>query len=259
MFGAGVCTLALLSLCATTAIAKHSRSTKCAAPSEVTAIAATSIQQELMVAALTCNQIANFNAFQTNFGPELRASDHTLMHMFQRLYGGGKGEAEYHAFKTRLANNSEMRSIHGNQDFCTAAGLVFSAALAAAKPSLSDFVSGVQVADPSPVNSCQMQVTLSLAGAMAAPAILPRQKPAQFEDVSLPPNPAAYIPTVDAAGSPPPTNPTVTTAATTKAAATPSNDSPAASSTAPAQPNAPAPAPADQPKKKKGFLSGLFN
>src|SRR5215472_3563168 len=206
-FKVGVCAIAFVSLCAPTAIAKHSRATKCAAPAEVTAIAATSIQQELMVAALTCNQITNFNAFQTNFGVELRASDHTLMQMFRRLYGG-RGEAEYHAFKTRLANNSEMRSIHGNQDFCTAAGLVFGAALAATKPTLSDFVSGVQVADPSPVNSCQMQVTLSLSGAMAAPAILPRQKPAQFQDISLPANPvpAPYIPTVDAAGSPPPTN-----------------------------------------------------
>src|SRR5215469_7124609 len=220
LFRAGACTLALVSLCASTALAKHGRSTKCAAPAEVTAIAATSIQQELMVAALTCNQVANFNAFQTNFGPELRASDRTLMHMFQRLYGG-RGEAEYHAFKTRLANNSEMRSIHGNQDFCTAAGLVFSAALAVAKPSLSDFVSGVQVNDPSPVNSCQMQVTLSLSGALAAPAIMPRRKPAQFEDISLPANaaPAPYIPTVDAAGSPQPTNAVVTGTAPAKATA----------------------------------------
>jgi len=246
-----------VSLGASTALAKHGRSTKCAAPAEVTAIAATSIQQELMVAALTCNQIANFNAFQTNFGPELRASDHTLMHMFQRLYGG-RGESEYHAFKTRLANNSEMRSIHGNQDFCTAAGLVFGAALAATKPTLSDFVSGVQVADPSPVNSCQMQVTLSLSGAMVAPAILPRQKPAQFEDISAPvPPPAPYIPTVDAAGSPPPTNATAVNATATKGTAS-NAAATTTSSTAASQPNA-QPAAADQPKKKKGFLSGLFN
>jgi hypothetical protein len=268
MFRAGVCMLAIMSLCASTAIAKHSRSTKCAAPAEVSAIAATSIQQELMVAALTCNQIANFNAFQTNFGPELRTSDRTLMRMFLRLYGG-RGEAEYHAFKTRLANNSEMRSIHGNQDFCTAAGLVFSAALAATKPSLSDFVSGVQVEDPSPVNSCQMQVTLSLSGAMATPSIMPRQKPTQFEDISLPVSPpAAYLPTVDAAGSPPPTNATTTIATPTSAtatnatvtasSATATSATATASNSAASQPNAQAPA-ADQPKKKKGFLSGLFN
>ena len=264
MVRAGVCTLAIVSLCTSAAIAKRSHSTKCAAPAEVTAIAATSIQQELMVAALTCNQIANFNAFQTNFGPELRTSDRTLMHMFQRLYGGGRGEAEYHAFKTRLANNSEMRSIHGNQDFCTAAGLVFSAALAAAKPSLNDFVSGVQVEDPSPVNSCQMEVTLSLSGAMAAPAIMPRQKPAQFEDITLAvsPAPATYQPTVDAAGSPPPSeSATATSAATAKTTATNTvapNAAATVSTASASQPSAQAPA-TDQPKKKKGFLSGLFN
>jgi hypothetical protein len=257
MFRASVCTLALLSLCATTAIAKHSRPTKCAAPAEVTAIAATSIQQELMVAALTCNQITNFNAFQTNFGPELRSSDRTLMHMFLRLYGG-RGEAEYHAFKTRLANNSEMRSIHGNQDFCTAAGLVFAAALAVAKPSLSDFVSGVQVEDPSPVNSCQMEVTLSLSGAMAAPAILPRQKPVQFEDIGPPANsvPISPTPTVDAAVSPHPTNVAATSATTPNATAT--SAAATASNVSASAPNTQAPA-SDQPKKKKGFLSGLFN
>ena len=251
-FRTGACALALVAFCASSAIAKHGHATKCAAPSEVTAIAATSIQQELMVAALTCNQISNFNAFQTNFGPELRASDHTLMQMFRRLYGG-RGEGEYHAFKTRLANNSEMRSIHGNQDFCTAAGLVFAAALAAVKPTLSDFVSGVQVEDPSPVNSCQMQVSLSLSGAMAAPAVTPRQKPAQFEDISLPGNSPALpqavpavqhaVETPGATGTPPAPPAQTTTAAANAAATT----------------QTPEQASADQPKKKKGFLSGLFN
>ncbi|MBV9332189.1 MAG: hypothetical protein JOZ55_11605 [Alphaproteobacteria bacterium] len=200
----------------------------------MTAIAATSIQQELMVAALTCNQIGNFNAFQTSFGPELRTSDRNLMTMFKRLYGG-RGESEYHAFKTRLANTSEMRSIHGNRDFCTAAGLVFAAALAPAKPSLSDFVSGVQVEDPSPVDSCQMQVTASLSGVMAAaPEILPREKPLQFVDNTV--------------ATPGPAEPAMIGNAipgTEQAAAT---GQPAAE--AAAQP---------APKKKSGFLSGLFN
>jgi hypothetical protein len=173
-----------------------------------------------------------------------------------------RGEAEYHAFKTRLANNSEMRSIHGNQDFCTAAGLVFSAALAVAKPSLSDFVSGVQVEDPSPVNSCQMQVTLSLSGAMATPAILPRQKPAQFEDISLPAGtvPGPAVSTVDAVGPRSPVNATATNApsATAPTNATATSATAMAAGAAASQPTSQAPA-ADQPKKKKGFLSGLFN
>ena len=189
LYKVGVCAIALTAFAASDAAAKHriyAGSASCAQPSEVTAIQATSIQQELMVAALTCNQVENFNAFQTTFGPELRSSDHVLMRMFQRLYGGSKGEAEYHSFKTRLANNSEMRSIHGNRDYCTSAGLVFSAALAQAKPSLSDFVGGVQVEDASPVNSCEIQVAIGLQGAMAAPAVVPKPKPPEFADVALP-------------------------------------------------------------------------
>jgi hypothetical protein len=184
-YKAGVCALALVMMSASNVAARgHRVSSDCAEPDEVTAIQATSIQQELMVAALTCNQIDNFNAFQTSFGPELRSSDHELMEMFQRLYGYGHGTSEYHAFKTRLANNSEMRSIQGNRDFCAAAALVFSAALAPAKPSLSDFVSGVQVEDASPVNSCQISVALSLQGAMAAPNVTPKPKPAEFSDTT---------------------------------------------------------------------------
>jgi hypothetical protein len=183
-YKAGVCALALVALSASGVAAKHRLASNCAQPNEVSAIQTASIQQELMVAALTCNQIDNFNAFQTNFGPELRNSDHDLLRMFTRLYGGGRGQAEYHSFKTRLANNSEMRSIRGNRDFCVAAGLVFSAALAPAKPSLSDFVSGVQVEDASPVNSCQISVALSLQGAMAAPNVAPKPKPAEFSDTS---------------------------------------------------------------------------
>src|SRR5258708_15588521 len=183
MFKRGAVALALFSVAAMPADAKHLHPTHCASSTEVTAIAATSIQQELMVAALTCNQVPNFNAFQTSFGPELRASDRSLLRMFQRLYGA-RGSAEYHGFKTRLANDSEIRSIHGNSDFCTAASLVFSAALASTKPSLSDLLSGVHVAAPSPVNSCQMEVALGLQGAMSAQQITPRQKPSEFRDVA---------------------------------------------------------------------------
>src|SRR3974390_2640235 len=83
-YKAGVCALALAALAATNADAKHRigrLSGDCAHPEEVTAIQATSIQQELMVAALTCNEISNYNAFQTSFSTELRASDRNLLRL----------------------------------------------------------------------------------------------------------------------------------------------------------------------------------
>jgi hypothetical protein len=144
---------------------------------EVTAIQAAAIQQQLMVAALTCNEISRFNAFQTSYSQELRASDAALEKMFKRLFGAGGGEAQYHAFKTRLANNSSMRSISNNPDYCRVAGQVFDAALAGNKPTLADFVSGVPVSDPSPVDSCEIRVAVGLIGAKVAPNVVPKPNP----------------------------------------------------------------------------------
>jgi hypothetical protein len=150
---------------------------RCARPDEVTAIQVAMIQQELMVAALTCNEVPHFNAFQTNFGPELRTSDNTLERMFKRLYGASRGEAEYHAFKTRLANHSSIRSIRDNVSYCQEAGVVFSAALTPDKPSLGSFASGVQVVEDSPVSSCEVKVQVGLAGAKIVPDVVPQPNP----------------------------------------------------------------------------------
>jgi len=157
-------------------------SSKCAKADEVTAIQAAAVQQELMVAALTCDQITNFNAFQTGFGPELRTSDATLLKMFKRIFGGRQGESEFHAFKTRLANDSSIREIHDNQAYCKEAADVFAAALGPAKPTLAAFVSGVTIEEQSPVNSCDIRVASSLPGLAAAAGgpvtfILPKPKP----------------------------------------------------------------------------------
>ncbi len=149
---------------------------KCAKPEEVTAIQTSAIQQELMVAALTCNQIANFNAFQTGFSRELQASDATLHKMFKRIFGNKPGEDQFHAFKTRMANDSSIRSIHDNSAYCHEADTVFAAALAPVKPTLASFVSGVTVQEANPVDSCEVRVAVSLRGAAFA-GILPKPKP----------------------------------------------------------------------------------
>jgi hypothetical protein len=156
---------------------------RCAKDNEVTAIQASAIQQQLMVAALTCHAIEHFNAFQTGFSSELRRSDADLMKMFKRFYGGRKGETEYHAFKTRLANDSSMRSIHDNQGYCAAAETVFAAALSPQKPTLTNFVSGVQVQESSPFDSCNIRVAVSFSGAI--PDIIPRPKPVEFGGTAL--------------------------------------------------------------------------
>lgn len=162
---------------------------RCATSAEVTAIQAAAIQQQLMVAALTCSQVDRFNAFQITYGVELRRSDAALGRMFRRLYGG-RGEAEYHAFKTRLANDSSIRSIHDNAGYCHEAGLVFDAALIADKPSLASFVSGIEITEPGPIGSCAMNVALGL---NRIPAVEPRPNPLRMALLAAQPAAASAV------------------------------------------------------------------
>jgi len=170
---------------------------RCATSDEVTAIQASAIQQQLMVAALTCNQIEHFNAFQTSYSKELRRSDASLQRMFRRLYAG-HGDAEYHAFKTRLANDSSIRSIHDNQGYCHDAGMVFDAALISDKPTLASFVSGIEVVEQGPIDSCGMTVAVNFSG---LPLVAPKPNP--MRTASLAPSAPAAAP---ANTAPPPGN-----------------------------------------------------
>lgn len=162
------------------------------------------VQQELMDAALTCGEDArlNYNAFQTSFGPELRRSDAAMLRMFKRVKGWSAGDKAYNLFKTELAAKAELRRVHGAADFCSEAKLVAAAALAPQKPALSDFVAGIPVADISGggVDSCDVQVQVTLRGAMVAPAIVPTPNPLREEASAAPatdvvPAPAAAAPT----------------------------------------------------------------
>ena len=181
-FGAGAVAFLAAVATGTTAFA----ASKCAMPVEVTAIQAAAVQQELMVAALTCNEVPHFNAFQTSFGKELRSADKRLLSMFRRLYGMRRGEAEYHAFKTRLANDSSIRSIHDNLSYCREAQQVFAAALGPDKPVLANFVSGVAVHEEGPVDSCDVRVALGLKGTASGFNVVPKPNPLRVAALASP-------------------------------------------------------------------------
>lgn len=202
-----------------------------------------------MVAALTCNEVTNFNAFQTSFSSELRSSDRRLMSMFRRLYGARRGDVEYHAFKTRLANSSSIRSIHDNAGYCHETQLVFAAALGPAKPALADFVSGVAVHEDSPVDTCQIRVAAGLPGLEAAPGATPKPNPLRM--AALTPATAAAAGTPEG-GIPAAAGTTDTAVPGPAANQTPQTVAPAAQADAAA-----AAKPAEE--KRSGWLSGLFN
>src|SRR5262245_22320121 len=100
----------------------------CAKPADIGALQAIAVQQELMVSGLSCDALPRYNAFQTVFQMELRAQDRLLMQFMKRV-GGAKGEAQYHAFKTRAANVAQLRYIHDPLGFCSNTAEAFKSAL----------------------------------------------------------------------------------------------------------------------------------
>lgn len=175
----------------------------CAKPQEMSAIQVATVQQELMVAALTCNAVTDFNAFQTAYLADLRISDKRLADMFRRVFGR-KGEGEYHAFKTRLANNASMRAIHDADGYCQEARQVFTAVQVPSRPTLAEFVAAVTSHDETPVESCEAAGTVSAAS--AEPMAVPDPNPlrtAEYEAAAAPAAPAtAVTPPVPAADAP---------------------------------------------------------
>lgn len=237
-FKTGVCLLATF---AVTTQALAARVSQCADVTEVSALQTAAVQQELMDSALGCGHewVEKFNAFQTTYGPELRRSDRTLLTLFKRIYGPSRGDAQYNLFKTNMASKAEIKRVHNSRDFCASADLVFAAALSANKPSLTDFVGGVEVHDTSDsgIGRCEVQVALTLNGAKAGIDVMPTPNPLRLAQVEPPlPTPASLT------MGPLPTSP----------AAAPAQAQPAPAAQAQAEPEK------KKEEKKKGFLSGLF-
>ena len=142
-------TLALGAFAASTADAWAMKSA-CIASRDATSLEVAAVQQQLMVAALTCGATSRYNQFVTSYQPELQASDANLMAFFKHR---GAGAAGYHAFKTKLANEASLRSSHSPDGYCQAANAAFDDALAGNK-SLDIFVAAQPMAFRMPYSVC---------------------------------------------------------------------------------------------------------
>lgn len=97
----------------------------CATPQDVQALQAATVQQRLMVAALTCHDVDSYNRFVITYRRELQDSDAALMAFFQK---SASGTPAYHAYKTRLANTAALNSVR-NDNFCRDAEITFRSVL----------------------------------------------------------------------------------------------------------------------------------
>ncbi|HXJ00574.1 MAG TPA: hypothetical protein VNH44_05080 [Micropepsaceae bacterium] len=167
----------------------------CARAQDLTALQAAAVQQELMVAAFACNQSGLYNSFVVTYQKDLQNSDQTLQDFFLRL-NEKTGAADYHTFKTRLANSYSLRSSGNEKAYCGLALKVFRAALNEGKKTLAEFVLSQQVAFTAKYDSCGERIE---GGAMLARAPAPELPPgatlASAAAVATAPNVAATLPT----------------------------------------------------------------
>jgi len=131
----------------------------CARADDIYALRAAAIQQRLVVAALNCQAADRYNKFVVAYRKDLRASDLALQRFFRRL-NGPAGDADYHAFKTRLANASANESADARQMYCASAEATFADALGGKTKSLRIFVSDKPTEAEAVYTPCPVQATV---------------------------------------------------------------------------------------------------
>lgn len=125
----------------------------CATPEESASLKIAALQQQLMVAALSCRQTELYNRFVIAYRADLQRSDAMLQGYFQHGDPHG-GMAAYHAYKTKLANTASLRSLHGIEAYCADAHAVFDMALARRDWPLAGLVSDRPAAIAVSVTEC---------------------------------------------------------------------------------------------------------
>jgi hypothetical protein len=159
----------------------------CARPADLNALRTAAMQQRLMVAALSCGETQSYNQFVRSYQTELQNSDKNLQAYFRRV-NGKTGTADYHAYKTRLANSSSMAVINDNVSYCANAKASFEQALGS-KVVLTAFTADTAIDQrfvPCPITTASASSEDTPKKAPAAPRTRPAQKsvPAQGGNIA---------------------------------------------------------------------------
>jgi len=111
------------------------------------------LQTELMVAALSCNQRAHYNAFVKRFNAELVQRGTTMKSYFSRAHGRS-GATKLNLFITRIANEISTRSLGHVSAFCAAATETFARLNALPPEQFGTFVAAYAPAKTHGVATC---------------------------------------------------------------------------------------------------------
>jgi len=168
----------------------------CVRPQDMTALQTATVQQHFMVAALSCDTADLYNNFVRAYQTDLQKSDGALQAYFVRR-DARTGVADYHAFKTKLANVYSVRSVGNLKSFCRAATASIQTVLKD-KKNLAELVSSQPISFDDSYTSCGDSVpggAMVARGAADAPALRPRVAP-----TAAPPAPPATFVAPSASG-----------------------------------------------------------
>jgi hypothetical protein len=98
----------------------------CERPEDAFAVQTAALQQEMMVAAFECRDVASYNDFVLSHQTALQQADAALLAYFTRL-SPQTGFDDYNFYKTALANASSLHFLHDPQ-FCLKVNLDYRAA-----------------------------------------------------------------------------------------------------------------------------------
>src|SRR5262245_20611823 len=126
---------------------------RCATAEDMFAVRAAAVQQKLMVAALSCRATKLYQQFVSNYRQSLIDSDVALQNFFRRL-NGATGTADYHSFKTHLANAQAILPSRDALKFCADAKVTFDAAAKA--DSLKTFLAHQTTAEDHSFAPCKV-------------------------------------------------------------------------------------------------------
>ncbi|MEQ8443553.1 MAG: hypothetical protein RIM33_05705 [Alphaproteobacteria bacterium] len=99
-----------------------------AVPAHTMALSVRTLQSDLMVAGLSCNQRELYNGFAVRFRPPLRNHGTELRNYFTRLHGDGANR-EINTYVTGLANYAAVRHAQDYDDYCGGTERAFRALL----------------------------------------------------------------------------------------------------------------------------------
>jgi hypothetical protein len=129
---------------------------RCASPRDYTSLKLAALQQELMVAALTCHETQSYNRFVLGYRPQLQRSDRAMLAFFKKRDGARAGDAHYNAYKTKLANDAMLQENADSDGFCDQARAAFQAAFEH-RGSLNNWVSSQRVSLEIPYEDCSRE------------------------------------------------------------------------------------------------------